>query len=73
MTKDRRLRGICHPNSRLTEFEVLRIRDLYANGDPGNKDKSKRFCYTQKYLGQMFGVTENNISRIITRYTWKHI
>ena len=48
--------------SKLTEVQVLKIRELYASGD-----------YYQKELGEMFGVSQCLIWYIVHRKWWKHI
>jgi DNA-binding XRE family transcriptional regulator len=48
--------------SKLTQKEVLEIRQLYSTEK-----------YTQKELGQKFGVTRSLIGYIINNKTWKHI
>jgi len=55
-------KGIKHYRAKLSEKEVLEIRRLYKTGN-----------YTQKDLGEMFGVDHSHISNIINRKTWKHI
>jgi hypothetical protein len=49
-------------NAKLTEAEVILIRELYATGD-----------YTQKELAIKFNISKSAISKIITRATWKYI
>lgn len=48
--------------SKLTEQQVLEIREKYAKGN-----------ITQKKLAEEYGVTEPCIRYIINRHTWKHI
>lgn len=48
--------------SKLTEKDVLSIRDLYESGD-----------YTHISLSKQYGVTKSNITSILNRRTWKHI
>lgn len=47
---------------RLTEIEVLKIRELYKNKG-----------ITQKRLGILFGVNQSQISDAVNKITWKHI
>jgi hypothetical protein len=54
--------GKNNKNSILTEEQVLEIREKYSSGN-----------YTQKELGQLFGVKEVTIFKIIKKITWKHI
>ena len=49
-------------NSKLTEREVLKMRDLWATGK-----------YTQLELGNMFCVLQSTVSRVVLRQSWKHI
>jgi len=49
-------------NSRLTENDVLEIREMYATGE-----------YLQSELAEMFDCARRNISSIVNRETWKHI
>lgn len=56
------VRGEKHPDARLTEEDVLEIRELYGTGD-----------YYQREIGKMFGVSARHISSIVTRKKWKHI
>ncbi|MFA2720635.1 GIY-YIG nuclease family protein [Bacillus paranthracis] len=49
-------------SARLTEADVLKIRELYATGK-----------YYQKQLAETFGIVRQSVSDIITRKTWKHI
>ncbi len=48
--------------SKLTEKEVIMIREIYSNGK-----------YFQRELGEMFGVSKSAIYNIIHKITWKHI
>lgn len=54
--------GSQNGNHKLTEEEVLKIRELYSTG-----------LYTQKLLGEMFNTAQLNISFIVRRKTWRHI
>ena len=54
--------GSKHPAAKLTEENVLEIRHLYPSGK-----------FTQKELGEMYGVVHTAISRIINRKRWDHI
>jgi predicted XRE-type DNA-binding protein len=55
-------KGEQNHRSKLTAEQVLEIRRLYATGD-----------YTQKQLGEMFGVTRTMIGDIVNRKNWTHI
>ncbi len=50
------------PQSKLTEQNVLKIRQLYSTGN-----------YTQKELGNIFGINHATISDLIVGKTWKHL
>lgn len=54
--------GEKHWHSKLTEQQVLEIRELYSTKN-----------YTQKELGKKFGIRQFQISRIINNKLWKHI
>ena len=56
------LRGISHPCSRLTETQVLRIRELYAQGG-----------YSLQSLGKLFGIGASQTCRIVNREAWTHL
>jgi len=63
MSKDGRSNmGEKHPNSRLSNQIIIKIRFLYSTGK-----------YSQKCLGKMVGVSQGQISRIIKKDGWKHI
>lgn len=53
--------GSRNHNSVLTEADVIRLRDLAANGTPN------------KALALSFGIAPATVSRIITRKAWTHI
>lgn len=52
--------GEIHPSAKLNEAEVRRIRKLYASGR-----------FTQRRLGEMFGVHRYSICSITIGKTWK--
>lgn len=56
-----RHKGVANPNRKLTESEVLKIRRFVADG------------MTQTDVGPMFGVTQQNVSRIVNRKVWPDI
>lgn len=58
----RAMKGQEHPNHKLTEQDVLRIRELFGTGQ-----------FTKAEIGLMFGVTDVSISYITNRTSWKHI
>lgn len=49
-------------NSKLIEEQVIEIRELYRTGN-----------YTQKQLGEMFGVSRSLICFIVRNRNWTHI
>lgn len=53
--------GIKNSNAKLTDEQVMHIRSLYSQG------------YSQDHLGVLFCITKNNISKIVTKRTWKHL
>lgn len=55
-------KGSKHPNSKLTEKEVLNIRRYY---------KIKNI--TQQELANKYNVDRKTIGRIINRVTWRHV
>lgn len=56
------IKGSKHPNSKMTEESVIKIRELYSLG---NTSHSK--------LGLFFGITREQARDIINRKNWKHI
>jgi hypothetical protein len=57
-----RIRGSARWSSKLTETQVMAIRNLYATGE-----------VTQKQLADTYGVTFQLISQIVNRKIWTHI
>lgn len=55
------LQGSKHPNAKLTEDQVLLIRQLAADG------------LTRDALEKRFGVSKKTISDIVCRKTWRQI
>lgn len=55
-------RGSNHPVSKVTEDQVLQIRELLATS-----------TFTQKAIAATFGVHSNTIRDILRRRTWKHL
>lgn len=55
-------KGIAHGSSKLTEEEILEIRDLYPLGQ-----------YSHRKLAKKFNVSYNHIKRILDRDVWRHI
>jgi len=59
--KGRMLIGSERAGSKLTEEDIVRIRESY------------KFGAKQKDLQIMYGMTSASISRIVTRTTWRHV
>ena len=55
-------KGEHNPRARLTEIDVLSIREMYASGK-----------HLQRELAKMFSISPTMISYIVLRKTWKHI
>ena len=55
-------RGTAHPMAKLTDEQVLRIRELASQG-----------CYSITAIGKMFGVSRNAIGDIVHRRKWTHL
>lgn len=58
----RNYRGESHAFAKLTEAQVLEIRELY---------KTKKF--TQMQLGQRFGIARTTIGSIVRNEKWSHL
>ena len=56
------VKGTKHGMHKLTDANVLKIRELYAAGGIRQKD-----------LGQMFGVCREMISYVVNRKNWTHL
>ena len=54
--------GERHGRSKLTEQEVLLIRDLYDNG-----------CYTQEELSDMYHISRGQIGAIVRKESWAYL
>lgn len=59
---DHRRRGEAHQGSILTEQDVKDIRRLYRAGG-----------ITQTKLGEVYGVSQNRISKIVNGHGWQHV
>jgi DNA-binding CsgD family transcriptional regulator len=55
-------RGEGHGKAKLSEIDVLTIRDLLSNSG-----------YTQKQIGEMFGVNSRTVSGIKQGTVWGHL
>lgn len=54
-------KGIKNPGAKLNDGQIIQIRELVTQG------------YPQREIAKMFGITQANISRIITGKAWRHI
>lgn len=54
--------GESHAGAKLTEIEVLKIRELYSS-----------LGYSQKHISQLFKVSKSTIRQVVRRITWTHI
>jgi hypothetical protein len=57
-----KLNGSKNPRSKLTEKEVLKIREMYSTGE-----------YKQIDLAKMFGIDQTQISCIVLKKNWSHV
>lgn len=55
-------RGSSHGNSKISEEDVLKMRFLY---------KSKK--HSQREIGNIFGITQSTVCRIVDGTFWKHV
>jgi hypothetical protein len=53
--------GMDHPRSKLTDTQVIRIRDLHNSG------------VDQATLGKLYGVSRTHINRIVHDQAWLHL
>lgn len=59
--RNKTFQGSNHPGTRLTDVDVLAIREAYRAG------------VTQVKLGQAFGIEQTTVSNIVVRKSWKHL
>ena len=55
-------KGTGNAAAKLTELEVIRIRELWSSGD-----------WTQQAIANDFGLEQTTVSSIVLRKTWKHV
>lgn len=55
-------KGSTHPQAKVTEKDVVDIRELYTTGE-----------YTYSSLGRKYNISPAIVSDIIKRRTWKHV
>lgn len=58
----RYLRGASNGRAKLSDADVAEIRSLYARGG-----------ISQQRIGEMYGVTQNMVSKIVARRNWTHM
>ena len=56
------LKGEDVSNSKLKQDEIIKIREIYKKGD-----------HTHKQIGELFNVTQSNITRILNGDTWRSV
>ena len=54
-------KGIDNKSSKLTEIDVLKIRELYKKG------------LSSREIGKKYNVVKSTVLFIVNRKTWKHI
>lgn len=54
-------RGESHPNAKLTNEQVIQIRDLYSKG------------FSVNVIARNFKVSQWNVKEIVSNNTWTHI
>jgi hypothetical protein len=54
-------KGEKHSHARLTNIQIIKIRERYSNGD------------SVKDISKDFSINQSTISRIVNRRTWNHI
>lgn len=55
-------RGSDRPAAKLTDDQIVEIRETYARGG-----------YTQKDLADEYGITQGLVSQIVNGKRWKHV
>lgn len=55
------LRGEAHPKAKLTDNQVLKIRELFEKG------------FSLRVIARNFKVSGWNVKSIVTGKTWKHL
>ncbi len=60
--RERQARGGQHGQAKVSEADVVAIRELYASGG-----------WTQKKLAERFGISQPNVSLIVSRAGWTHL
>ncbi len=56
-----RLKGESHPKAKLTNVQVVQIRNLYKSG------------FSAKVIAKNFKISTWNVYEIIKNHTWTHI
>lgn len=55
------LRGESHPNSKLTDDQVIQIRELFGKG------------FSIRVIAKNFKISDWNVRSIVKYDTWKHL
>lgn len=58
--KYKTLKGVDSPNSKSTNDDIIKIRKLFSTGE-----------YYQRELGEMFGISQATVSKIVLGLTYK--
>ena len=56
-----KLQGELHPRAKLSNEQVMRIRELYSQG------------FSTNVIARNFKVSKWNVEEIVKRHTWKHL
>lgn len=62
VSKSRNVHGVRQWKSKLTDEDARGVRETYATG-----------LYTQRQVGEMFGIVQTTVSAVITGKHWKHV
>lgn len=55
------MKGECHPLAKLSEVDVIKMREMYSNG------------VSPKYISNKFNTPYSTVCKILYRQTWKHV
>lgn len=61
-SKNRQSKGQGHGSTKLTDMQVIQIREAYATG-----------LRSMRELAKLHGVSKGTIQSLVTRLTWKHL
>jgi hypothetical protein len=65
--------GEKNPRGHLTEEDVREMRRLWGTRDPNLPHNSRGHKITGKFLSEKYGITIQNVSKIIKGTLWSHI